>query len=134
MGIRSEKACSEQLWKFVRLRRRVLGVKRAVITAVLLLVHLSLAQAQTLSVTNEIVQLPQAGPVHLWSPDHQWMLVADALPLDHAVLAPPYWRLVKRGRLLHGTAFPKNNGPICARHTCLDGEQELNGSAVSRNG
>ena len=61
----------------------MLGVKRAVITAVLLLVHLSLAQAQTLSVTNEIVQLPQAGPVHLWSPDHQWMLVADALPLDH---------------------------------------------------
>src|SRR5271169_1645826 len=82
-GITCEMACSEQLWKFAQLRRRVLDVRRAVITTVLLLVQLSVAQAQTLSATNEIVQLPQAGPVHLWSPDHQWMLVADALPLDY---------------------------------------------------
>ena len=60
----------------------MLDVRSAVITA-LLLVQLSVAQAQTTSATNEIVQLPQAMPVHLWSPDHQSMLVADALPLNY---------------------------------------------------
>jgi len=37
-----------------------------------------------------------------------------------SMLVPP---LVKLGRLLDGTAFPKNNGPICTRHTHLDSEQ-----------
>jgi hypothetical protein len=39
----------------------------------------------------------------------------------------PYRHAVKRGRLLHGTAFPEDNGPMCTSNTHLDGEQDERG-------